>query len=368
MKAPMNFIHIHNLDHLIKVANSKDLTEKDLANLIDTVLANKEITTAFVDSWRNYYKSGPFNKVMYKDMTESQLQSQIVETAMNEFKASKEEMGSTFAEQIHYLVGRALDPLDPSRFLYIGILKELGAEVTDGKIKLPPEWSEHVKKIDNLNKLFEWAYEQEYGIPFVRSYDMTQEEVNTIKNTILNKYKNLIGEPIPLEEKESTPLSDRTDKLRAMGKKDVIDPEYAVHPLDKEASKKLKSINIIDKKKLADLAQAIYNTWDASNETYGDFEVGFGGICHLIAEKIVDYLYSIGIPASTVSSDAEVHVYAVAQAQEGVFVIDIPPYSYETGGGYSWKKIPDIIFDEDYIVVNKIDPNPKSFEMYYDSF
>ena len=364
----MNFIGIRNIDSLIKKAATKDLTERDLSNLMDTVLANKEIVTAFVDSWRNYYKSGPFSKVMYKDMTESQLQNQIVETVINEFKASKEEMGSTFAEQIHYLVGRALDPLDPSRFLYTGILKELGAEVTNGKIKLPPEWSDSVRKIDDLNKLFEWGYEQEYGIPFTRAYDTTPAEINTIKNTILNKYKNLIGEPIPLEEKESTPLSDKTDKLRALGKKDVIDPEYTVHPLEKEASKKLKSISIIDKKKLADIAQAIYNTWNASDETYGDFEVGFGGICHLIAEKIVDYLYSIGIPASTVSSNAEVHVYAVAQAQEGVFVIDIPPYSYETGGGYSWKKIPDIIFDEDYIVINKIDADPKSFEMYYESY
>jgi len=60
----MNFIGTLSLEHLIKIANSKDLTEKDLASLIDTVLANKEITTAFVDSWRNYYKSGPFNKIM----------------------------------------------------------------------------------------------------------------------------------------------------------------------------------------------------------------------------------------------------------------------------------------------------------------
>jgi len=366
----MSFIHIRSLDHLIRAASDKDLTERDLSSLFDVVLANKEITKAFVDSWRKYYTSGPFNKVMYKDMTESQLKNQIVETAMNEFKASRKEMGSTFDEQIHYLVDRALDPLDPSRFLYIGILKELGAEVTNGKIKLPPEWSESVKKVDDLNKLFEWGYEQEHGIPFIRSYDMTPAEINTIKNTILDKYKNLIGEPIPLEEKEVTPFSSKlpSDKFKSMGKKDVTDPEYTIHPLNKEAAARLKSINIIDKKKLADIAQLIYNKWDASDETYGDFEVGFGGICHLIAEKIVDYLYSVGIPASTVSSNAEVHVYAVAQAKEGVFVIDIPPYSYETGGGYSWKKIPDIIFDEDYITISKIDSNPKAFEQYYDSF
>lgn len=232
LRLSMQFIHIHTLDHLIRTANSKDLSERDLANLMDAVLANKEITSAFVDSWKNYYTSGPFHKVMYKDMTESELQNKIIEVVMNEFKAAKEEMGATFDEQIHYLMDRALDPLDPSRFIYIGILKELGAEVSEtNKIKVPPEWSEAIKKIDNLNKLFEWAYEQEYGIPFVRSYDMTQEDVNTIKNTILNKYKNLIGEPIPLEEeREAIPLRSPSDKLKAMGKKDVTDPEYTVHP------------------------------------------------------------------------------------------------------------------------------------------
>ena len=112
----------------------------------------------------------------------------------------------------------------------------------------------------------------------------------------------------------------------------------------------------------------IYDKWDASNETYGDFEVGFGGICHLIADKISDYLYKIGIEASSVSSDSEVHVYVVAKVSEGIFIVDIPPYSYETGGGYRWKKIPDIIFDEDYITITQLDSNPRNFATYVDIY
>jgi len=30
--------------------------------------------------------------------------------------------------------------------------------------------------------------------------------------------------------------------------------------------------------------------------------------------------------------------------------VDIPPYTYETGGGYNWKKIPDVTFDASDIV------------------
>lgn len=34
--------------------------------------------------------------------------------------------------------------------------------------------------------------------------------------------------------------------------------------------------------------------------------------------------------------------------------MDIPPRVYETGGGYSWKKIPDVVFKSDDIVIDNI--------------
>lgn len=76
----------------------------------------------------------------------------------------------------------------------------------------------------------------------------------------------------------------------------------------------------------------------------------------------------MGIYAQTVSSEAEVHVYVVAQTKEGVFLIDIPPHLYETGGGYNWKKIPEIIFDEDYIVIYNLSSNPQNFQEYVEYY
>jgi hypothetical protein len=130
----------------------------------------------------------------------------------------------------------------------------------------------------------------------------------------------------------------------------------------------LEIIETIDKEKLAEIAQTVYDAWDASDKDYGDWQVGFGGICHLIAEKIVSYLDDIGIYAQTVSSDAEVHVYVVAKTEDGVYLIDIPPHLYETGGGYNWEKIPEVVFNEDYIVIHRLSSDPKDFREYVEYY
>lgn len=139
------------------------------------------------------------------------------------------------------------------------------------------------------------------------------------------------------------------------------------HLLNKYANQ-LKSIDSINKKQLATIAQTIYDKWDASDKYYGDWQVGFGGICHLIADEITSHLNDIGIYAQTVSSDAEVHVYVVTKTKEGVYLVDIPPHLYETGGGYNWKKIPEVVFNENYIVIHKLSSNPKDFREYVEYY
>jgi len=110
-------------------------------------------------------------------------------------------------------------------------------------------------------------------------------------------------------------------------------------------------------------AQAVYDEWDASDEIDGDAEVGQGGICHLIADKILDVVAS-NLPdlnMTTISSSHEVHVYVVVgettvndegDKDEDYYLIDIRPHVYETGGGYTWKKIPDVAFTPDDITID----------------
>ena len=116
---------------------------------------------------------------------------------------------------------------------------------------------------------------------------------------------------------------------------------------------------------LVRLAQERYDEWQLNEDGY-DSEVGSGGICHLIADSFANHLGKGGRLCTTVSSDHEVHVYVVLRLPSGVWLVDIRPYHYETGGGYSWKKIPDVKFDEEHITVDCLSSNPKEFRNYTD--
>jgi len=118
------------------------------------------------------------------------------------------------------------------------------------------------------------------------------------------------------------------------------------------------------KNKIAQCGQSVYDDWYQDESGY-DEVVGNGGICHLIADKIVDILYDNEIDCTTVSSSHEVHVYVVAKLEEGVFSIDIPYSFYETGGGYTWKKIPNKSFDDSVVYIDQISYDPNDFEKEY---
>lgn len=111
-------------------------------------------------------------------------------------------------------------------------------------------------------------------------------------------------------------------------------------------------------------AQKIYDEWQQDEEG-NDEEYGVGGICHEIADAIANVLSQHNIEASSVSQTiGEVHVYVIAKFREGVYSIDIPPNTYEIGSAYTWKKRPNIKFNQNYVVVDLIDKNPERFEEY----
>ena len=111
------------------------------------------------------------------------------------------------------------------------------------------------------------------------------------------------------------------------------------------------------KPELVAAAQSIYDQWDESEDYAG------GGICHLIADEFSTVLWDHGIPSVGQSLDiGEVHVWTIAYSDKldedgdrDSYIIDINPSTYETGGGYSWKKIPDITFDENDIYFDTAD-------------
>jgi hypothetical protein len=134
------------------------------------------------------------------------------------------------------------------------------------------------------------------------------------------------------------------------------------------------------KPKLAQAAQQVYDKWDASDEVDGDFNVGFGGICHLIADAMAEVIEESipGAATTTLSHDSMVHVSVVAwdeateETQEDddpdeprwidIYHVDINPYLYETGGGYNWQKIPDVQFDASFVSISRDRISPEDLE------
>jgi hypothetical protein len=121
--------------------------------------------------------------------------------------------------------------------------------------------------------------------------------------------------------------------------------------------------------RLVAAAQAQYDAWQQDEEGL-DPELGTGGICHLIAEQMASELGGRGVMCTTVSAWDEVHVYVVAQIPEGpgrgVWSIDIRPHVYERGGGYSWRKIPEVTFERGDVVIDRLSTDPEDFGEYVD--
>ena len=107
-------------------------------------------------------------------------------------------------------------------------------------------------------------------------------------------------------------------------------------------------------------AQKVYDSWDEDLIE----ELNGGGICHLIAEEFCSILAINGIDACEVTDYSIQHVYTIMQLKDGIYSLDIPPYNYEIGGGYSWVKIPDVIFNQSLIEIYLIDSDSNNFNLY----
>ena len=115
---------------------------------------------------------------------------------------------------------------------------------------------------------------------------------------------------------------------------------------------------------LIKVSQAVYDSW-AQDDDGMDVELGAGGICQDIASEICGVLSSNGFDCTTVSQEiGDQHVYTVVKLEDGVYEVDIPPGVYETGGGYNWRKIPNVAFNQNHIIIDKIDGDPDSFSNY----
>ena len=140
---------------------------------------------------------------------------------------------------------------------------------------------------------------------------------------------------------------------------EIIDPQPGQMELPLEGGRaKVTSRNITAwTPAMCKFAQQVYDEWDQSDEENGDPEIGFGGICDLIAEQICHVLAQEGIECVSWNSGGmgENHTSVIANLADGVFEVDIPPHVYEDGSGYTWYKKPNVVFDPNDVAVSRLE-------------
>ena len=104
--------------------------------------------------------------------------------------------------------------------------------------------------------------------------------------------------------------------------------------------------------KLTKKAQEEYDRWDEENID----EYAGGGICHILADEFVDVLSQNNIDSSSLSHPFKQHVYIVVFDTDNkiAITVDLPEYVYETGGGFSWKKIEDVEIEPSDFIIEEI--------------
>lgn len=104
------------------------------------------------------------------------------------------------------------------------------------------------------------------------------------------------------------------------------------------------------KPNMASVAQKVYDEWNPEDE----FDTG--GICDIIANEISDViaLNISDISIEEYGQEGDDHAALIVSLGNERYVVDIPAYVYETGGGYNWKKIPNVIISANDVVIERI--------------
>ncbi len=98
---------------------------------------------------------------------------------------------------------------------------------------------------------------------------------------------------------------------------------------------------------MAIAAQQIYDEWNDEES---------GGICDQIAQEIAGIIASKieNIELDDYGHEGDDHAAVVVKRGDKAYLVDIPHSIYEIGGGYSWKKIPNVKFSPKDIIITRL--------------
>jgi len=105
---------------------------------------------------------------------------------------------------------------------------------------------------------------------------------------------------------------------------------------------------------IARVAQIVVDQWEVDEDGVDDV-YGGGGCCDEVAKEISDVLANQGFSLVDGGQDGDDHAYVIAHNGDEAFAVDIHPEVYETGGGYSWTKIPGAKIDPADVMIDRMD-------------
>jgi len=105
---------------------------------------------------------------------------------------------------------------------------------------------------------------------------------------------------------------------------------------------------------IAAAAQQVYNEW-SPNEAGLDDEFGGGGICDAVQLAMADVIATqIECELDDGGWEGDDHANLIVSRNNEQYLVDIPAQVYETGGGMSWEKLPDVTITPDDVIIVSI--------------
>lgn len=212
---------------------------------------------------------------------------------------------------------------------------------------------------------------------FASTYSVRGDKTGEVKEVyldlknplILNNRSDIPKIAVPSETMEDLRNSDKnysklfTKFLRDNGYDGVIEnisgkPQYVVLDASQIIQAPLKTVaSSTDFNSLqmliVDLAQEVLDSWQPDEDGIDD-DFGGGGVCDEINRHIQSVLVDAGFEVYEGGQEGSDHAFTYAVKDGKAFYVDIPPYVYETGSGYSWKKLEGVRLKPSDVVINEI--------------
>lgn len=106
---------------------------------------------------------------------------------------------------------------------------------------------------------------------------------------------------------------------------------------------------------MAKVAQEVLDAWEQDDEGV-DEEFGAGGACDAIDNAIAGVVFEkvVGVERTAYGHEGDDHAASIYYDDAEAYLVDIPPYVYETGGGYRWRKRKGVKLSAKDVVVEKV--------------